>query len=292
MFFVLIPLLCPLLCTFVCANRAIRRIPTIIISYSRSRFDHSFTHHISTKPSIVIIHAAKGVRRTGRVVHQNRICNVVCLPRSFDHTVRHVRRAHIDLCYSVDKLLCCGTLLITYASISLSVAIRLRVRHVRGAAHQRSRITISPLRCRGITLFGPGGNFTDFLVPTILVLLLRRALLLNVDVLGTATHRGNIFRLRRIRKAKRKAVHLILNGTLYCLVLCALITACMLLIVPRLFSLMRVPRTSSLLTFIFPCLLTYVFFKVAVSMFILRHRTYVPLFIFSALPLLFVSNVS
>lgn len=292
-FFVLMPLNCPLLCAFVCAGRAIHRIPTTMMSGGHSDLDHRCLHLMSTNTSLRVMSRYDSVRRTGALLGGNGICNVVCVPRDFDHSVAGKIRARIAVCYSVDNVLCCGTVLATGAGTSLVVGGRVGVRHSNGAAVQRSRIDASPVTCRSVSVFGPRGNFTDFLVPTMLVLVVRRALLLKMNLSTKATHRGGHFQsLVPVDHRCRNALHVILNGSLACLVVCTIVTACVLYLIPGVFDLMRVTRTKALTTFVFPCVLTYVFFTVAYSVFVRRQRTYVVVCMFASIPLLFVSNVS
>lgn len=292
-FFVLIPLNCPLLCDFVCSGRIIHRIPTIIMSSSRSSLDHRCLQGISTAPSVRVISCYTSVRRTGRVLGGQHTCNVVCVPSSFDSGVTGKGRARIDVCYSVDKLLCCGSVLVTGATISLSVGGSVGVTHDKGAASQRSRVATCPVRCRRVSVFGPATKFTTFLVPTILMLVVRRALLLKVNLTTKATHRGGHFgSLMPVGERCGKALQVMLNGKLDCFLICVLMTFCMLCIMPELFDLGRVKRPGSLMLFIIPCLATYVFFTVATSVTVHGQRAYVLVFIFASIPLLFVSKVS
>lgn len=289
----LMPLMCPLVCKFVCAGRIMQRIPTIIISTSQDSLDHRCLQGMSTAPSVGVITCYTSVRRTRRVLGSQLTCNVVCVPSRFDRSVTQNGRARIDVCYSVDKLLCCGDVLLTGATISLSVGQSVGVRHTNGAATQRSRVANCPVRCRSITLFGPAGNFTTFLVPTMLVLLVRRALLLNVNLSTKATQRGGHFgSLMPVGHRCGKALHVIVKGKLDCCVICSLMSMCMLYMIPHVFDLGRVKRPNALTLFVLPCLTTYVFFTVATSVTVHGQRAYVLIFMFASIPLLFVSKVS
>lgn len=292
-FFLLIPLTCPLMCTFVCAGRIMHRIPMTMVSGDGATLDHRFVHAISTDTSIRVRSRYTSVRRKGGLLGRAEMCNVLCVPRDFDGSVSSKGRAAIDVCYSVDNVLCCGTLMLTDAGTSLALGGGVRVRQVKGAARQRSRVDATPVRCRSVSLFGPRSKFTDFLVPTILVLVVRRALLLNVKLSTKATHRGGHFgSLIPVDQRCRNALHVMNKGSLTCFLVCTLITTCILYLMPRLFSLMRVTRPVALLTFIIPCVLTYVFFTVAYSVFVRRERSYLVVCIFASIPLLFVSKVS
>lgn len=200
------------------------RTGVIIISRSSSCLDHRFAHHIGTAPSIEMITISASVRRTGQVLSEGRTCKVLCFPARFDGGLRANGRAAIPLCYSVDDLLFCGTFLLTTARMSLSLKGRVQVRGTPNTSTGRRRVAIGPVPCRSIALFGARGNFTDFLIPTVLVLIVRRALILKVNVLKKATHRGGHFRdLIPVDQRFGKALHVILNGSLACVLVCMII---------------------------------------------------------------------
>jgi ABC-2 type transport system permease protein len=72
----------------------------------------------------------------------------------------------------------------------------------------------------------------------------------------------------------------------------AVISVYVLCIVPKIFSLIRIGLPVDLLLFILPYLLACIFFAMTISIFVRNREACMLIFVFTSLPLLFISGIS
>ena len=87
-------------------------------------------------------------------------------------------------------------------------------------------------------------------------------------------------------------MRLVLGKALCYLMLYALVSVWVLIVVPQLFHLAQIPQASDLLAFMVPYLLACIFFAMTCSILVYQRETCMLIFVFTSLPLLFISGIS
>lgn len=147
----------------------------------------------------------------------------------------------MNMCYSVDLVLACGTVFRATRNITDRVGSKVRVSGKKKFASQSSRVATRPLRFSRIPVFGAAKKCNGTVLPNMLMLVLRRAVLLNVKVTTKASERlGEGHRLVPMDRRCNNVFQVMFNGSVICFVICTIVKVCLALIIPGLFNFMDV----------------------------------------------------
>lgn len=142
-------------------------------------------------------------------------------------------------------------------------------------------------------MFNPGGGFASFIIPAVLVLVIQQSLLLGAGMIsGTVRERHRSGSMLPADRRYRRPWAIVLGRGCAYLSVYLVMSYWVFFVVPRIFSLTQIARPGDLMIFLFPFLLACVFFAVACS-FVSKEREYpFLLFVFTSVPLMFISGIS
>ncbi|KAA6304527.1 hypothetical protein EZS27_043825, partial [termite gut metagenome] len=152
-----------------------------------------------------------------------------------------------------------------------------------------------PIEYENISMFNPTNGFASFLIPAVLIMVIQQTLLLGIGLL-TGTIREKKLLHNRDKSIPldnhNGTIRVVFGKGLSYFMVYAVISAYVLCIVPNIFSLIRIGLPVDLLLFILPYLLACIFFAMTVSVFVHSRETCMLIFVFTSLPLLFISGIS
>ena len=122
---------------------------------------------------------------------------------------------------------------------------------------------------------------------------MQQILLLGVGLSAGTARETNRFRdFIPLTRHHRSVLPLVFGKALCYFLITLAASAYVLCVVPLLFRLNRLGEPSDLLFFVVPYLLACIFFSMTCSVFVKRRENCMPVFVFSSLPLLFISGIS
>lgn len=131
------------------------------------------------------------------------------------------------------------------------------------------------------------------MIPAVLILILHQTLILGVGLrAGTERERSRFQDLVSIQKHHDGTLRLLLGKSLAYFMIYLFNTAYVLFIVPALFGLPQIGHTFDILSFLLPFLIATVFLAMTLSVFVRNRETCIVLFVFTSVPLLFISGIS
>ena len=144
-----------------------------------------------------------------------------------------------------------------------------------------------------ISIFNPTTGFAAFLIPAVLVLIIQQTLLLGIGLAAGTARENNRFKdLVPINRHYNGTLRIVLGKGLSYFLVYILVAFYVLYVVPRLFSLNQIGQPSSLVLFVVPYLAACIFFAMTASIAIRNRETCMLIFVFTSVPLLFISGIS
>lgn len=141
--------------------------------------------------------------------------------------------------------------------------------------------------------FNPTAGFAAFLIPAVLVLIIQQTLLLGIGLAAGTARENNRFKdLVPINRHYNGTLRIVLGKGLSYFLVYVLVSFYVLHIVPRLFSLNQIGQPGSLVLFVAPYLAACIFFAMTTSIAIRNRETCMLIFVFTSVPLLFISGIS
>ena len=201
-------------------------------------------------------------------------------------------KVSLDDC-DMSGLLYYKSLLNTNTSVSLDMNADIKMQRAGNTTNRQDEITAYPIKYEDVTLFNPANGFAAFLIPAVLILIIQQTLLLGIGLsAGTAREQNRFKDLVPINRHYNGTLRIVLGKGLSYFMVYALVSVYVLCVVPRLFSLIQIAQPGVLTLFMLPYLAACIFFAMTASIAIRNRETCMLIFVFTSVPLLFLSGVS
>jgi len=185
------------------------------------------------------------------------------------------------------------SMLLANTAVSLEMNKEIKITRAGNTTDRQDEITGYPIEYEDVAMFNPQNGFAAFLIPAVLILIIQQTLLLGIGLsAGTAREKNKFHDLVPISHHYHGTLRIVLGKALCYIMLYAVISIYILVVVPRIFSLNQIGLPYDLLLFMLPYLLACIFFAMTASIAIRNRETSMLIFVFTSLPLLFISGVS
>lgn len=184
-------------------------------------------------------------------------------------------------------------LLLANTEASLKMNKEIQIQRAGNTTGRQDEITVQPLDYEDVSLYNPQDGFASFLIPAVLVLIIQQTLLLGIGLSAGTARENNRFRdLVPIGLHYQGTLRIVLGKSSAYLLIYMAVAAYILCLVPKMFRLVQLAQPDTLLAFVIPFLLACIFFAMACSCLIRRREDCMMIFVFTSLPLLFISGIS
>lgn len=291
-FFLLVPLLYPILYAFIYTGETVREVPAVVVDNSQTSLSRDFIRRVDATPDVRIAALTGNMEEAKELMRRTEAYGIIRIPEEFSRDVNRNGQAHIGLYCDMSGLLYYKALLTACTDVSLDMNTEIQIERSGNTTDQQDKMTTSPLQYEHVALFNPTNGFASFLIPAVLILVLQQTLLLGIGLINGSARERATFHTQSPKGKGRGTVRLLLGKSLCYFMLYAVVSVWVLIVVPRLFSLVQIPQPWDLLAFITPYLLACIFFAMTLSILIFQRETCMPVFVFTSLPLLFISGIS
>jgi len=176
---------------------------------------------------------------------------------------------------------------------SLMMNKEIKISKMGNSTDRQDEIATAPIAYEDIALFNPQAGFASFLIPAVLILIIQQTLLLGIGLAAGTARENNRFRdLVPINRHYHGTLRIVLGKSLLYFMLYVIMSTYILVFVPKMFSLPQIGNPFTIAQFILPYLLSAIFFAMTCSVLIRHRETCMIVYIFTSVPLLFISGIS
>lgn len=292
-FLLFLPLFYPLLYAFIYNNETVHEVPIVVVDESHSSLSRDFLRKMNATSQVCIIGNSSNMLDAQQAICEREAYGIVRIPSSFASDLYTGRQTRVGIYCDMSGLLYYKAILTAATDVSLGLNAHVKVTYSGNTTNRQDEITEHPIAYKDIAIFNPTAGFAAFLIPAVLILVLQQVLLLGVGLLAGTQRENNRFRdLVPINRHYHGTLRIVLGKSLWYFMLFLILSIYVLVVVPKLFSLNQIGHYSTLLAFIVPYLLACIFFSMTCSIFVRNRENCMPIFVFSSLPLLFISGIS
>ncbi|WP_297973676.1 ABC transporter permease [uncultured Bacteroides sp.] len=292
-FFVLVPLMYPLIYAFIYTNETIREVPAVVVDYSHSALSREYLRKVDASPEVKIVSYCADMEEAKLMLKERLAYGIIYVPADFSDNIAQGKQTQVSLFCDMSGLLYYKALLNANTSVSLDMNADIKIQRAGNSTHQQDEITTYPIKYEDVALFNPTNGFAAFLIPAVLILIIQQTLLLGIGLsVGTAREHNRFRDLVPINRHYNGTLRIVLGKGLSYFMVYALVSVYVLCVVPRLFSLIQIGRPDILALFTLPYLAACIFFAMTASIAIRNRETCMLLFVFTSVPLLFLSGIS
>ncbi|MBR6647901.1 MAG: ABC transporter permease [Bacteroidaceae bacterium] len=285
-FLLLVPAGYPLLYSYIYSQEVVRDIPVATVDHSQSSLSRTFLRNTDATPDVSTAYSCTDLQSARRLMKENKVKGIIYIPQNFEDNIKQGEQAHISIFCSMASFFYYKAILVACTEVSLSMNTHIQASELTGATAQEIKITTSPLPSEAVGLSNHSTGFANFVIPAILMLVLQQ-----IQLLGIGMRMGTEYERRGTTKRQQPVSNIIGCSAAY-LTISAPVAAYVLCIVPHIFGLSQLANGATLTLFMLPYLLASIFLAITIGNFIHSREMPMMLFVFTSIPLLFLSGIS
>ena len=292
-FFILVPLVYPLIYSFIYTNETIRDVPTAVVDNSRSSLSREYLRRVDATPEVNIVSYCADMEEAKLALKDRKAYGIIYIPESFSSDIASGKQTQVNLFCDMSGLLYYKSLLLANTAVSLDMNAEIKMERAGNTTERQDEITAYPIAYQDVALYNPTNGFAAFLLPAVLMLVIQQTLLLGIGLsAGTAREQNRFKDLVPINKHYNGTLRIVMGKGLSYFMVYALVSVYVLCVVPWMFSLNRIAIPGELTLFTLPYLAACIFFSMTASIAIRNRETCMLMFVFTSVPLLFLSGIS
>ena len=292
-FFVLVPLAYPLLYGFIYTNEVVREVPAVVVDASHSSLSREYLRKVDATADIQIVSYCADMEEAKLALRDRLAYGIIYIPADFSSNIAQGKQTQVSLYCDMSGLLYYKSMLLANTAVSLDMNRDIKIERAGNTTNRQDEITAYPIEYEDVALFNPTNGFAAFLIPAVLILLIQQTLLLGIGLsAGTARENNRFKDLVPINRHYNGTLRIVFGKGLSYFMVYALVSVYVLCVVPRIFSLNQIGQPGTLILFMLPYLTACIFFAMTASIAIRNRETCMLIFVFTSVPLLFISGIS
>ncbi len=292
-FFILVPLIYPLIYAFIYTNETIREVPTVVVDESRSSLSREYLRRVDATPEVSIVSHCADMAEAKLALKDRVAYGIIYVPASFSEDIAEGKQTQVSVLVDMSGLLYYKSLVLVNTEASLDMNADIKLQRAGNTTERQDEVTAYPIKYQDVALYNPTNGFAAFLIPAVLMLVIQQTLLLGIGLSAGTAREHNRFRdLVPIDRHYHGTLRIVLGKGLSYLMVYAVVAVYVLCVVPWMFRLNRIALPGELVLFTLPYLAACIFFAMTASAAIRNRETCMLLFVFTSVPLLFLSGIS
>lgn len=292
-FFLLVPLAYPLLYAFIYTGEVVREVPAAVVDMNKSTLSREFIRKVDATPDVKIQSHCADMEEAKLLLKESKVYGVIYIPESFSSDITKGIQTQVTLYCDMSGMLYYKAILTASTEVSLKMNKAIKVKRAGNTTDRQDEISSAPITYEAVNLFNPQAGYASFLLPAVLILIIQQTLLLGVGLSAGTARENNRFRdLVPLSRQYQGTLRIVLGKSSAYFIIYAIVSAYILCVVPKIFSLVQIAQAGTLAAFILPYVLSCIFFAMTCSIFIHHREACMMIYVFTSVPLLFISGVS
>ena len=292
-FFLLVPLAYPLLYAFIYTGEVVREVPAAVVDMNKSTLSREFIRKVNATPDVKIQSHCADMEEAKLLLKESKVYGVIYIPESFSSDITKGIQTQVTLYCDMSGMLYYKAILTASTEVSLKMNKAIKAKRAGNTTNRQDEISATPITYEAVNLFNPQAGYASFLLPAVLILIIQQTLLLGVGLSAGTARENNRFRdLVPLSRQYQGTLRIVLGKSSAYFIIYAIVSAYILCVVPKIFSLVQIAQAGTLAAFILPYVLSCIFFAMTCSIFIHHREACMMIYVFTSVPLLFISGVS
>ena len=293
LFVILVPLLYPVLYSWIYNNEVVKEVPVAVVDCSHSAMAREFVRHCDASSDVKVAYRCNSLEEAKNLVGHQKVYGVIYMPEDFGTRLGRMEQAHVSVYCNMGLMLTYKAIFQTCTSVAADLNSRIQIELSGAYTAREGEITASPINVRDVPMFNNTGGYGNFILPGVLVLVLQQVLLLGIGMAyGTSYEKHGFVRLKPMLERNFGLSRIMVGRTLGFFVLFVMLSAWVLLAIPRIFNFVHIMPRGEFLLFTIPYLLACIFFAITFSVIVRQRENVMLLVVFTSVPFLFMSGVS
>jgi ABC-2 type transport system permease protein len=292
-FFILVPLFYPLLYSWIYNNEVVRDVPVAVVDMSHSDKSRQFIREYDATPDTKVAYYCNSIDEAKILVGKQQVRGILFFPPDFAANINRMQQAHVGVFCDMSIMLDYKAIYQSATAVASDINTKIQIQLSGNKTDREDEISTKPLDYDQVSIFNVTGGYGNFIIPGVLMLILQQTLLLGIGLsAGTARENNRYKDLVPVSKHYQGIFRIVLGKSMCYFMIYAILSAYIVLVVPRMFHFVSIEHASDLLGLMIPYLLSCIFFGMTLSCLVRYRENVMLLVIFTSVPFLFLAGIS
>jgi len=291
-FFIIVPFLYPILYAYLYDKENVREVPTVAVDDCNSLMSREFLRRADATADIMIVGHCADMEEAKELIHKREAYCMIYIPKEFDKDIAEMRQTTVQLYSDMSGILYYKAILSGCTEVSLDMNKEIKASRLPGATEEQISAFQYPIEYKYVPMFNTQSGFATFLIPAVLMLIIQQTMLLGVGMMAGEEREKQRRHIAEPHIIGKKPIEVLLGKSTVIFTIYILVAVYLACVVPSLFNLIHIWRWQTLLAFMVPFILACTFFSIALSSMSHDRESFIIMFVFMSIPLLFISGIS
>lgn len=291
-FFIIVPFLYPLLYAYLYSRENVREVPTVVVDNCNSQLSREFLRRADATADIMIVGHCADMEEAKDMIHKKHAYCMVYIPKEFEEDIVEMRQTTVQLYSDMSGLLYYKAVLSGCTEVSLDMNKEIKAQRLPGATDEQISTFQYPIEYKYVPMFNTQSGFATFIIPAVLMLIIQQTMVLGVGMMAGEEREKNRRHEALPHIIGKNPIEILFGKTSAIFIIYVVVAVYLACIVPIIFNLVHIWRWSTLLAFMLPYILACSLFSITLSAFAHDRESFIIMFVFMSVPLLFISGIS
>lgn len=293
-FFFLTPIGYPLLYSWIYNNEQIHEVPVVVVDMSHSSLSRQFIRLCDASPDVKIAYYAQDIDEAKSLVSRQLVKGIYHISPDFETNLNRMQQGVISVYCDMSLMLTYKAIFQTAQVVTMQMGSDMRTKLAGLYTARDEELSAHPITVVDVPMYNPAGGYGSGLLPAVLMLILQQTLVLGIGLsAGSAREENPHGSLIPVHNSHyQRTIPIVLGKALCYFMIYLVISAWLMLVVPRIFGFPHQASWQSLLVVMLPYLLACIFFGMLVSCLVRYRENVMLLMVFVSVPLLFLTGAS
>lgn len=291
-FFIIVPFLYPLLYAYLYNNESVREVPAVVVDNSHSQLSREFVRRVDATGDVDIVSYCQDMEEAKEMIHQREAYGLIYIPKDFAKDVAEHRQTTVELYSDMSGILYYKAVFSSCTEVSLEMNKEIKATLIPGATEQQISAFQYPIEYQYVPMFNTQSGFCTFIIPAVLMLIIQQTMVLGVGMMAGEEREKVRKHIAEPHIIGKNPSEVLFGKSTVIFTIYIIVAVYLVCIVPMLFNLIHIWRWQTLLAFMVPFITACVFFSISLSSIAHDRESFIIMFVFLSIPLLFASGIS
>lgn len=294
-FFILVPLAYPLLYSWIYNNEVVRDVPVAVVDLSHSAESREYIRLFNASADTRVAYYCNNMAEAKDLMGRQKVNGVLHFPADFALKLNRGEQTSVGVYCDMSLMLTYKAIYMTSMNVAsaINAGIQIEGSSITATTERDEEVTTKPLEFEEVPIFNSTEGYGNSILPGVLIIIIQQTLLLGIGLsAGTAREKNRYKSLVSLRTHKNGLFRIVGGKALCYLMVYSIMTAYLVLLVPKFFGFTTIASGSDLIGLLFPFLLACIFFGMFVSCLIRYRENVMLIVVFTSVPFLFLTGIS
>lgn len=250
-------------------------MPVAVVNLSQGEDSKRFVHKLDATPEVNVAYRCANLADAERLLREHTVRSIFLLPKDYDYLLAHDRSATVTVVADISSFIYYKNALMGGSNVMLDEmhTIELERQAAEGVTGEQAETQIQPVVYDDVKLYNPGGGYSPYFIPALLMLVVHQTLFFGICVLcGDANENRCALRLIPPR-LRGRSVYRVTIGRLLCFLFIYFpITLLDLWLIPHWFGMPQLGHPVDIMLFVLPYVIAIACFAMTFGNLFARER--------------------